>query len=110
MDTMNTLIPGQILSNEFALAKSNKFLKIESTQISNGESIAFNLLSSPEFYGNAQVNIFDIQGRLIVSDQLMIDSENSLFNISCSIENSGIYFIQLISNNKQAGAKIMVQL
>ena len=65
------------------------------------------LFSSPLKYA-VQINLSNVQGKLIEHYEIVANSGKEEFKLSAKNLESGIYFVQLVSENKQATKKLVV--
>jgi hypothetical protein len=66
-----------------------------------------NIQISGEFGKTAQVQLIDIQGKIVFEN--LIETPENLFNLNLAELNKGIYFIQIQSNGKRSIEKLILQ-
>ncbi len=82
------------------------YLNVYPNPVTSGSAIDVNYNSSESFMG--LINVLDITGKIINSQNIIIASGASYFKIDLPQVSEGIYFMQLSNGNKNETIKIMV--
>jgi len=58
-----------------------------------------NIMLKSEYNSKGLINILDISGKLVVSNEIILEEGNNVLNLNLNSYNSGIYFIQITSGS-----------
>ena len=90
----------------FQPLSNQAFDRSEFQIISNLANSGTLIIKSNIYLGNSRLNIFDLQGKLIATKNVTLNIFENLVPIN-PIQNSGIYIVQIISENGTFSQKIL---